>query len=319
MSATNSLVQHFADFGFVVVEDVFDIERDFQPLMDDYARLLNQLADRWVQQGKLTSVYSDLPFDQQFAQIVSQLKEAWYQPFDFSLPLDKITLDTPINLSPAIFNLMTHKRLLEVVALFIGSEILVNPVHHVRIKPPEALITHREAASTLTLKTEWHQDQGVVLPEADDTEILTVWLPLVDTNLENGCMCVIPSTHKGELVTHCPGVQLHIPETLLPGQPIALPIKKGSVLLMHRRTIHSSLVNRSTGIRWSFDLRYQPMHQPTGRPEFPSFVAASRQYPEQVVRDYRVWQQMWLDTRARLAERDKPKFQRWNTDAPVCA
>ncbi|MFN8371283.1 MAG: phytanoyl-CoA dioxygenase family protein [Anaerolineae bacterium] len=315
----NALVQHFDEHGFVVVENVFDAELDFQPLIDDYAELLNSLAEQWLQQGKLSATYRELPFAQQFAQIVRELKDPWYQHFDFSLPQEKITPQTPIHLSAPIFKLMTHPKLLDVVELFVGSEILVNPVHHVRIKPPEGLITHRETASTLTLKTEWHQDQGVVLPEADETTILTVWLPLVDTTIENGCLCVIPGTHKGELVTHCPGIQTHIPEKLLPGQPIALPIKKGSVLLMHRRTIHSSLTNHSTGIRWSFDLRYQPLHQPTGRPDFPAFIARSQQHPEKVMTDYRLWQQLWLDTRERLAERDKPKFQRWNSDAPACA
>lgn len=315
----NTWLEHFEEYGFVIVGGLFDADRDFQPLVDDYRLLLNELAKSWLDEGLIPSTYSDLPFEKQFARIIAESKQVWYQHFDFSLPQTKISPETPIHLSEPIFKLLTHPKLLDVVELFVGREILVSPVHHVRIKPPETLIAHQPDASTLTLKTEWHQDQGVVLPEADDTHILTVWLPIVDTTVENGCLCVIPGTHKGELVTHCPGIQTHIPEKLIPGQAVALPMKKGSALFMHRRTIHSSLSNQSSGIRWSFDLRYQPIGQPTGRPDFPAFVARSQQHPERVVNDYHVWEQMWLDTRQRLAERDKPKFQRWDSDAPACA
>jgi hypothetical protein len=64
----------------------------------------------------------------------------------------------------------------------------------------------------------------------------------------------------------------------------------------------------SDDIRWSFDLRYQPIGQPTGRPAFPGFVARSRRYPESELRDWREWRQLWLDARARLAEGEDPTF-----------
>lgn len=312
-------LQHFNEYGFMIYEDLFDGESDLDPLVDDYRHLLNELAVQWFEQGLIPSTYSDLPFEQQFAHIISESSHSWYQHFDFSLPQTKINPETPIHLSEPIFNLLTHPKLLDMVETFVGSEILASPVHHVRIKPPEKLLMQRQDASTLTVRTEWHQDQAVILEEADDTNILTVWLPIVDATLENGCLCVIPGTHAGELVTHCPGVQVHIPEKVLPGQPVALPMKRGSALFMHRRTIHSSLSNNSTGIRWSFDLRYQPAGQPTGRPDFPAFLVRSRLHPEQVVSDYRVWQAMWYAARERLSERDKPKFQRWDGDSPTCA
>lgn len=63
----------------------------------------------------------------------------------------------------------------------------------------------------------------------------------------------------------------------------------GDVLFMHRLTKQGSLPNRSDDIRWSFDLRYQPIGLPTGRPLFPGFVARSRQHPEQETTDWREW------------------------------
>jgi hypothetical protein len=81
---------------------------------------------------------------------------------------------------------------------------------------------------------------------------------------------------------------------------------------------HSSLENRSDGIRWSFDLRYQPPGQPTGRDEFPSFVARSRQNPVTV--DHAAWVEMWRQTEAWMyAQAAFEKSHRWSGDAEVCA
>ena len=44
--------------------------------------------------------------------------------------------------------------------------------------------------------------------------------------------------------------------------------------------MHSSLPNLSENIRWSLDLRYNPIGQPTGRAWFPGFIARSKSKPE---------------------------------------
>jgi hypothetical protein len=84
--------------------------------------------------------------------------------------------------------------------------------------------------------------------------------------------------------------------------------------------MHSSLSNKSDGVRWSFDLRYQPVGQPTGRPWFPSFVARSRQDPSQEVHDWRDWAALWETTRQRLAEdASGMKPRRWTGTEEACA
>jgi hypothetical protein len=89
---------------------------------------------------------------------------------------------------------------------------------------------------------------------------------------------------------------------------------------MTQRTIHSSLENVTEDqVRISFDLRYQPIGQPTGRPTFPGFVARSKTDPDLVLRDPLAWEQSWFDARARLAESNDPSYNRWRADAPVCA
>jgi len=89
---------------------------------------------------------------------------------------------------------------------------------------------------------------------------------------------------------------------------------------MHRRTCHASLMNYSDDVRWSFDLRYNPIGQSTGRNAFPGFVARSRSHPETELHDPDRWAQMWYEARRTLARRkENPVYNRWHADAEVCA
>jgi hypothetical protein len=60
---------------------------------------------------------------------------------------------------------------------------------------------------------------------------------------------------------------------------------------------------------------------PTGRTEFPGFVARSRQNPDTVMTDYREWAKVWHEARARLAARGEAPFgNRWRgMEQPDCA
>ena len=88
---------------------------------------------------------------------------------------------------------------------------------------------------------------------------------------------------------------------------------------MHRKTVHRSLPNRSNGVRWSFDLRYNVIGQPTGRPFFPGFVVRSQKHTESMLSDSDVWAQLWRDSRDFLANKKDPTYNRWNGDVPACA
>src|SRR5581483_5533574 len=184
-------VERFEEEGYLVVDSVFDVERDLQPVVDEYSALIDELAARWYAEGKASSTYADRPFAERLGRLLSEVGKAGIQPLDISLPFAGVTEETPIHLGPATFRLLTHPRLLDVIEQVIGPEILSNPIQHVRIKPPERLLPP-EFRNTLVGQTDWHQDQGVALPEVDETEMLTVWLPVTDATVENGCLCVVP-------------------------------------------------------------------------------------------------------------------------------
>ena len=313
--------EQFADEGYLVVEDVLDPVRDIAPVMAEYAEVLDGIAQSLYGEGAISSTYRELSFLDRLIRVCEESGRNFPQHFDISLPQSGIRHDTPIHVGPAVFGLLTSPRLLDVVEDVVGPEIYSNPVQHIRMKLPERAVA-KGKHNGLVSNVPWHQDNGVILPEADEATILTVWMPLNDATVENGCLQVIPRSHRGELEPHCPTDRsLSIPEKLLPLERARpLPMRAGSILLMTQRTVHSSLENVTDDqVRLSFDLRYQPIGQPTGRPAFPGFVARSAAHPERVLRDPAAWARSWYQARERLAEQEDPTYNRWRADAPVCA
>lgn len=316
-------VAQFEEQGYLVVGGLLDPEADLDPIIEEYKGVLDRLAQDLVASGQITSTYADLTFGERLIRIYQESGKVHAQYFDFSLPQGGVIPDTPMWVGPAVFRAMTNPRLLDAVESLIGPEIYSNPVQHVRIKPPEHLTPKDDKGHVQLGATPWHQDNGVVLPEADETEMLTVWFPLLDAPVEAGPLQVIPYSHREGLRTHCPGRPggLAIPDPLLEmDQAIPVPLKRGDVLFLHRRTCHASLSNVSDNIRWSFDLRYNPIGQATGRGAFPGFVARSRAHPDQELHDPEGWAALWYAARQRLAEENyNQPFNRWDGKAPVCA
>ena len=322
INITPEMMAKFNDEGYLVVENVFDVDTDLQPVVEDYAATLDALAEQWHSEGKISDTYRNLPFGQRLTRIIAESGLNWGQHFDISLPQGQVYPDTPIHLTESVFNLLRHERLLDIAEHFVGPEVYSNPIQHTRIKPPEHMVPD-SAKNGLVVRVGWHQDLGVATEAQNEVPVLTVWMPITDATVENGCLAVVPGSHKGDLVTHCPGSGpdggLQIPSKLIARKPVPVPVKRGGVLLMHRLTMHASLANKSKDIRWSFDLRYQPTGQPTGRPAFPGFVARSPSNPASETTDWHDWAQLWYDARARLSHNVPPQFNRWAKDAAACA
>ena len=317
---TQEQVAQFHREGYLVVDNLFDPAEDIDPVIAEYETVLDTLADELYAEGKISSTYADLPFSKRLIEIYKESGKVHAQYFDFSLHGANVTEETKFWVGPAVFEMLRNPRLLDAVESIIGSELYSNPVQHVRLKPPEQY-TPKDSEGRVQLgATPPHQDNGVVLPEADATEMLTVWFPLWDATIENGCMMVWPYSHSKGLLDHCPRFDgLQVPGTLIADAPRPLPMKRGSALFMHRLTMHASLSNKSEDIRWSFDLRYNPIGQPTGRGYFPGFIARSRAHPETELHDPEEWARLWYDCRDCLAANGAGPFNRWSAEAPVCA
>jgi phytanoyl-CoA hydroxylase len=315
--------EHFEREGYVVLHEVLDPIRDFAPVFSEWQQVLDGIAEVLYASGEITDTYRNLPFARRLMAIAKESGQTFVRHFDPSLPERNIQPNEPIDVGPAMFGLLRNERLIDIVCEFIGQEVYSSPIQHIRIKYPESILAGMPR-NGLTHVTQWHQDNGVVLPEADETRLLTVWIPLTRASAETGCLVLIPGSHRRGLVAHCPTtLGLGLSERALGSpQPKPIPMAPGSILFMNKLTMHASLANvTESEVRISLDLRYQPTGQPTGRPGFPGFVARSAADPHRELRDPVAWAESWYAARRRVAaaSQDQLKFHRWDGDSELCA
>ena len=97
---------------------------------------------------------------------------------------------------------------------------------------------------------EWHQDWAFY-PHTND-DLLAVGVAMDDSSLENGCLMVIPGSHRGPLLDHHQD-GVFIGAVTEPGfrPDLAVPItlKAGGISIHHVRTLHGSAPNRSPRAR----------------------------------------------------------------------
>ncbi len=309
---SESQITSYRSNGYLVVENVLDQISVLDPVRAEYSDVLEGLLTDW----HIADTLSGQSFE---AKLIAAYRagQDWFQAMDISLPGDTIQSDTPMHFGPAVFDMITAPRLLDLVEDLIGPEITSNPIQHVRIKPPQRDLKAGEIRAHVG-GTDWHQDRAVALEEADNTDMITVWIAVTDATVENGCLQVVPRV--SEMLPHCPKSQTAIADGVLDTQrAIPLPVASGGVVILDPILPHASLPNLTDGIRWSFDLRYNRTGQPTGRSHFPDFVARSAARPDSALRDWRRWRAMWEQARADLAVGPHINIHRWRSDAPACA
>ena len=275
MRLTESEVSFFQENGYLLLEDVLD-ENDLAPVIDEYTDIIDKRAEKLHKEGKTTSTYAEKPFTERLLYLVAETQQ--------------VTADLDIMRArgEATYNFLKNPKILDLAESLVGSEIVCNPIQHIRaILPIE---------KTQQLPIPWHQDAGVCWPDTDPYFMLTIWIPIVDATEENGCLQVLPGSHKFGLLTHgWNEAGLAVPNEHQPSNltPKVLPIRAGGVILFHNYTLHSAKPNKSDTVRWSLDLRYHDVYQPTGRPYYPSFVVRSRLRPEACQTDYETWCKRW--------------------------
>ena len=317
MKLNEEQLGHFNEHGYLVVRNM--IGQDLiKPVVAEYESRMRDIVKDWIGDGKLDPKVADLPFKETIM-VAYEAGLDYFQPLDISLPPVDITPDTPMHTGPAIFDIMVDEGVLDAVESLIGPEIVSNPIQHVRLKPPSRILTKEENRSHVS-HTAWHQDRGVATVDADQTNMVTMWLAISEADEENGCLRVLPDTKDGPLLDHCPQPQMGIPTSLVhENDSKPLIVEGGDAVIFHPLTIHGAGINKSERLRWSFDLRYNRTGEPTGRPLFPDFVARSRKDPSKELRDAQEWARMWSETRTKLNGVTDMVFNRWSQDAPICA
>jgi len=104
--------------------------------------------------------------------------------------------------------------------------------------------------------TPWHQDEAYWNPQLEYRS-LSIWMPLQEVTLENGCMQFIPGSHKMEVIPHqsigedtrVHGLEVCAPNEVDFSRAVACPIPAGGATIHPGRTLHYAGANHSPGPR----------------------------------------------------------------------
>ena len=269
-SAAGSLTAAQVDFyqteGYLVLPHLLS-DADLAPAQAAMEQKVSIIADGLLADGLITDKLVALPFRTRLAALFANLTDKDFLKYGRGWR-DRF---------PGYYYLMMNPRILDPVESLIGGELFANPVYNTRPKVPKV------AAGAVP----WHQDKSY-WPGANANPVITVWIPLVDTTLENGCLNLMPRTHTRLLLPfhneqYSGTGYLETDDTQMPpARVLAMPMEAGSALLFNDRCLHMSTINSSDHVRWSVDLRYQPTDQDPMTNHGIGFLARSRLHPERV-------------------------------------
>ena len=280
MQLSADQLDEFQTHGVIIARGALTHD-DQQPLIDELSEWIDRRAWTLYEEGKISTLHQHVPFATRYGLLFKQCPEIGQG------------MDLMHYRGRALFEFLRNDNLLDLIESLLGPELTCNPIQHLRAKPPQAY-ENRQGPSFHNAP--WHQDAGVMMPEAESSDIVTCWLPLASATVESGCMEVLPKIVEiGYLRHQAAGGTTIVPEEMPAVEPIPLECERGDVVLMSRFTPHRSTPNLSAQCRWSLDLRYQPTGQPTGRTGHPDFVARSRRNPNAELTDHEAWCRLWID------------------------
>ncbi len=165
---------------------------------------------------------------------------------------------------PALLDLVRHSAILDAIEGLIGPDLLCRSVSIFLKEPGDPA------------HVAWHQDAAYWGLEPPD--VVTAWVALTDSTVENGALRVLSGSHRAPLLPHAPSGD---PANLLsngqkitvaidPARTRTLLLRAGEMSLHHVGTAHGSEPNRSTARRFGVAIRYMATRVRSVGPRPPS-------------------------------------------------
>lgn len=222
----------YEDNGYIVIRNLVPKEK-----LDVYRERFEQICRREVEIPGLTIMRDVAIARSEFVpgeQAVTKLQE--FQTDD------------------VLFGYCELPEIIKYVQTFTGKE--VKAMHTMLInKPPDP--------GKKTSRHPLHQDLHY-FPFRPADRVVCSWTAMQKVNRENGCLVVLPGTHKGELLQHDypeweGGVNkmYHGVRDFDPNAPrVHLPMDTGDTVFFHPLLIHGSGMNKTKGFRKSISCHY---------------------------------------------------------------
>ena len=212
-------INFYNENGFLVVDDVFpmDVIEEARGAVVDFVEKSRAVTEH-------TDVYDLEPGHSPQEPRVRRLKN-------------------PVAIHPVFNRMARSDALLDIVADLIGPDI--------RLHGNKLNMKAAEYGSPV----EWHQDFAFY-PHTND-DLLAVGVYLDDCATENGCMLMVPGSHRWEILDHHQdGVFVGAVDMEREGvdasSAVPVEVRAGGISLHHCRTLHGSATNTSSKPRRLF-------------------------------------------------------------------
>jgi ectoine hydroxylase-related dioxygenase (phytanoyl-CoA dioxygenase family) len=253
----------YASAGYCVLREVFTAAQ-LEPMRNRVAREVDELATQLHEEGKISELHLGASVDQRLALLGTQTnlaKRSWSAACQ----------------GPELFHLVTAPALLLAVEQLLGTDTIYFHGATCRPKLPDS------CPGAVVAEQPYHQDSqyfnsgddGAVVLQDDDegpvTEkgidsarmhIVSCWLPLCDTSIENGGLQMLDGSHRWGLQPGKRGDDGNMRSAVDPLQrrdatpPVAVDCRVGDIVCFSNLTYHGSGANHTSAVRWSLDWRY---------------------------------------------------------------
>ena len=231
--------------GYLVIRDAIAAEY-IEPVRDMIRSRVDAIARERHAAGELPSLYEEEPFGRRYAAMQEHIEE----------PERKLFGPTELTTN-ALYDLYTHPAITDVLRDIVGPEVTLHGISMIRVKLPD---TEERAIP-------WHQDShyyneetlGKFAASTEHMHVVTAWTPLVDVDVDNGCLWFIPGSHRWGFLSGArnqAGQVLIDEEVEARGNPTPVPMEVGDVVFFNNLTLHRSKQNKTDRVRWSHDFRY---------------------------------------------------------------
>ena len=215
MQLTSDQIEFYREKGYLGVEGVFSAAE-----VED----LQRVTDEFVEKSRSVTEHDDI-FD--------------LEP-DHTPEFPKLRrLKTPARHHEVYDRALRNDRVLDIVSQLVGTEAVRGHGSKLNIK-----------AADFGSPVEWHQDWAFY-PHTND-DLLAVGVCIDEMSEENGCLLIIPGSHKGPVLDHhqdghFAGAVTDPSFDDSTAEKVELPA--GGISLHHVRVLHGSLPNRSPNPR----------------------------------------------------------------------
>ncbi len=250
ISITPGQWEHYHEHGYIIVRDLFSLQETSEMLAECES----------IHRGDFGELFADAAqVEPEFAEAAKKNPELARLARKFSAVVER---------SVIFRKCLLKDKLLSILRDILGPDILL--FRDILMMKP----------ARVGSKMPWHQDSNYW--PIQPASLCSIWTALDEATIENGCMRVIPGSHKLDLIpSKDKGASALRDEQIDLAKAIDVPLKPGSSLVFHSRLLHGSEPNRSEHHRRAFITSFMSARSKTtsdlGRQRF--FLCCGHTYP----------------------------------------